>query len=294
MTSGPFDTGGWAQDQWYTDAPLWSPSGVWGPPAVTTSTGALGLTVGAAGNGWPLNLAAGWARVRGAAYTGAGWAGAVQGNTDTNPRTDRLVLRRSLANRAVTPTLLTGTPATLPTAPTLARDETGDWDAPLFRWTMPPGGGPPTAVTDERRFLDGEADPGAGVLAFTDFTGNPITLNTADAGLSIYTLPTVRVGPNRRLRLVHTVTLQSTGGANCAYGFRYKLGGNILRSSTVSVPFVDVPETRTITHEIQPAPGDLAFTISGLRVAGTGTPLLLCDANTGPTQFYVEDIGAAP
>jgi hypothetical protein len=49
----------------------------------------------------------------------------------TNPRIDRIVARRSLANREVALAVLTGTPAASPTAPALTTNVSGTYEIPL-------------------------------------------------------------------------------------------------------------------------------------------------------------------
>lgn len=138
-----------------------------------------------------------------------------------------------------------------------------------------------------------------GTLAYVEYAspgGSAITLNTADTVLTIYSLPTFTVPANRRLRLVHHVTLQSTT-STCAFAFHYKLAGTSFRTSVQGIPFVSVAHSQSHVFDFAPSAGSIALTISGFRLAGTGTPQLLCDDGTsntfGPTQFWVEDIGAA-
>lgn len=49
----------------------------------------------------------------------------------TDPRIDRIVVRRSIANREVTVEALTGTPAPSPSPPTLTQSPSGDWEESL-------------------------------------------------------------------------------------------------------------------------------------------------------------------
>lgn len=151
--SGPFDLGTFAQAQWYRDAGPATPSGVIGPPSATAAGGELGLTAA----GFVLSLGLGRARVRGAAYerTGAAWSYTVPANTHaTQARIDRLVLRRDLVAKTVTPTVLQGVPAATPVAPALTRVENGVWDLHLFRFTVPANSGTPLVIADERRWID--------------------------------------------------------------------------------------------------------------------------------------------
>lgn len=51
----------------------------------------------------------------------------------TNPRIDRVVIRRDLAARTSSVAVITGTPAASPSAPALVEDANGFWDIPLAR-----------------------------------------------------------------------------------------------------------------------------------------------------------------
>lgn len=299
---GPFDGTPWSQSQWYRHAPTWTQSGVLDAPQAVYYLGHLGLTFSNLTLGvFDLSLAIGRAWVRGAGYerSSAPWDGSTSVNSTGNPRIDRIVLRRSLSAKTVVPTVIQGTPASSPSAPALTQVEDGVWDLPLYRFTVPANSGTVLSnIVDERRFLyrwpgdKPEADRGDGALAYKEYLDpNPNTLTVADTVLTVYTLPAFTVPHGRRLRLVHTVTLDSTGNT-AAYVFRYRLGGTAIRQSWMSMQFAGVPDTRTFMHEIEPSQGSLEFTISGERMAGAGTPRLRCDATNGPTQFYVEDIGA--
>jgi chitodextrinase len=146
---GPFDTATWGQGPWFRDAWARSSGGVQGLTFGTPSSGDLGLTV----SGLTVTMGLGRANVRGAGYerTGTAWSYTVPANTSTNPRIDRLVLRRDLAARTVVPLVLQGTPAASPVAPALQQVEDGVWDLPLFAFTVPPNSGAPvTGIVDQR------------------------------------------------------------------------------------------------------------------------------------------------
>jgi len=160
---GPFDAapgqpGSWNQAEWYRDAYARGPSGVYGNPVQgVTTNGDLPLTV----NGLTVSVGLGRAHVRGAGYerTGTPWTDTVPANTAGTPRVDRIVLRRDLAAKTVTPVRLQGTPAASPAKPALTRSEDGAWDEPLFSFTVPANSGTTlTGLTDERRWID----PGGG------------------------------------------------------------------------------------------------------------------------------------
>jgi len=157
---GPFDDAPWSMDQWYRFAHTWAPSGVLGveADAATPATGALGLTV----TGLDISMATGRAWVHGAGYerTDTPWTATVAANLTAQPRIDALVLRRDLTARTVTPTLLTGTPAATPAAPTRADDETGQWDLPLYTWRVDAGAAALTNLTDARVWVDTETGYG--------------------------------------------------------------------------------------------------------------------------------------
>jgi hypothetical protein len=147
---GPFTAQTWTQAQWFRDAYARDVSGVYGTSFANAAAGDLGLTV----SGLIITMGLGRAHVRGAGYerTGTAWSYTVPANTATNPRIDRLVLRRDLAAGTVLPTPLQGTAAATPAEPALTQAEDGVWDLPLHSWTTPANSGAPlTAVTDERQ-----------------------------------------------------------------------------------------------------------------------------------------------
>jgi hypothetical protein len=146
---GPFAGATWQQGGWFRDAWARSNGGVFGGEFGTPGVGDLALTVA----GLTVTMGLGRAHVRGAGYerTGTAWSYATPPNTATNPRIDRLVLRRDLAAGTVLPTVLQGTPAASPAVPALTQAEDGVWDLPLHYYTVPANSGAPiTGVVDER------------------------------------------------------------------------------------------------------------------------------------------------
>src|SRR4051794_37141120 len=103
---GPFDTATWSMAQWYRDAPARELSGVYGTAFTAPGSGDLALTVA----GLVITMGMGRAHVRGAGYerTGTAWSTTLPTNTGTNPRVDRLVLRRDLPGKTVVPAVLQG------------------------------------------------------------------------------------------------------------------------------------------------------------------------------------------
>jgi hypothetical protein len=68
-------------------------------------------------------------------------------------RIDRLVLRLNrtsvTASTFIQPVVITGTPGTNPSAPSITRSQTGNWDLPICRWTSLSSGAL-TGLLDER------------------------------------------------------------------------------------------------------------------------------------------------
>lgn len=153
-TAGPFDTVAWSQDQWYRFAASWAPSGVLDVPAASVGTGSLAVTA----SGLTLTLAAGRAWVRGGGYENtAAKTISVTANANANARRDRLVLRRDLSAKTITPVVLAGTPSASPALPSLTQVEAGQWDVPLCNWTTPASSGTTlTGFTDERAWIDAD------------------------------------------------------------------------------------------------------------------------------------------
>lgn len=71
----------------------------------------------------------------------------------TDPRIDRIVVRRDLASREVVAGVVTGTPAPSPTAPALTQSPTGVWEEPLALVDVAASASTITAadITDDRR-----------------------------------------------------------------------------------------------------------------------------------------------
>lgn len=151
-TFGPFDGVTWSQAQWYRYAPAWAQSGVLGSAPVSSSSGDLAFSA----SGLTISLAVGRAWVRGAGYelTATPWTATAVTNTNTNPRIDRVVIRRDLSAQTVHPAILQGTPAGSPVAPSLTQVETGIWEEKLFSFQVPASSGTTlTNIVDERNWL---------------------------------------------------------------------------------------------------------------------------------------------
>lgn len=154
---GPYDTSGtfpgaWAQADWYAHAPTYAPSGVIGPVASAPANGALGLSF----SGLTGTLALGSANVRGSGFDPAtAPTFTVAPNTNASlSRRDRVVLRRDLAAKSTTVVQIQGSPASNPTAPSLQRSDSGQWDLPLFSYLVPPNSGTGiTGIIDERAWV---------------------------------------------------------------------------------------------------------------------------------------------
>lgn len=165
----PTDEEPWPAERYYRDAPLWAPTGVVNNGVATsTSTGPLALSFSVTGGVITVNMATGRARVAGMLFerTTSPWTSGMVGdqphdgsapyplNSNSQPRIDRLVIRRDLAAGTAYPLILQGTPAASPAAPTLTLDGTGVWDCPLFSWRL--AGSNSTAISnivEERRFI---------------------------------------------------------------------------------------------------------------------------------------------
>ncbi len=204
---GPFDDQNYAQGRWFRDRGWVEPSGVVGVAAANAAAGDLGLTT----NGLTSSLGLGRAHVRGAGYerTGAAWTYTHPTNTNVNPRIDRVVLRRDLAAKTVTPAVIQGTPAVSPSAPALTRVEDGAWDLPLHRVTVPANSGTVLSVFDERAWID--PDTGALVAPWVPWSPNWTAIEGAP-GLGNGTLIGRYRKVNRHCDLDLLLTFGSTTG----------------------------------------------------------------------------------
>jgi hypothetical protein len=194
-TSGPFDGIPWAENEWYRHMPSAMPSGVIGGPQTAATLGPLAWAT----SGLTVNLAVGNANVGGAGYSRGAPTTSVSVAANTNStlfRRDRIVLRRSTATNNVVPTVIQGTPAATPVAPSITRDAT-TFDLPLFSFLVPTNSGTAlSGVVDERVWLSESASPvtnfamGYVPLATTSQVG------TTTALIAAVTVPAVAV-PSR-------------------------------------------------------------------------------------------------
>ena len=199
---GPFDpdldgsgnpipgTGEWSQDEWYRHANRWAPSGVNGTPASSSSTGDLPLTL--SGLTWNIGLGRAWVHGAGFERTSVPSASTIPTNTNVSQdRRDRVVLRRDIAAKTLAPTLITGTPSATPAAPVVHRNESSDFDLPLFSFLTPRNSGTGTgSIIDERVYFDAVR----GCLASWDANGRNAlsSVATLAAGTLIYEQSTQR------------------------------------------------------------------------------------------------------
>lgn len=157
-SSGPWDGSPWGEADWYRYMSVIAASGVVGTAGASATDGALAWS----SVGLSITPAAGRAFVGGAGYSRTSPLGSVSASANTHTtfsRRDRLVLRRSTAAHAVTLTVIEGTPANAPVAPSYSRTDTV-WDLPLFSFLVPPNSGTTlTSVQDNRVWLP-DADPG--------------------------------------------------------------------------------------------------------------------------------------
>jgi hypothetical protein len=141
--------------RWARMARLFAPSAVVGPagnnPYGATING-LTLTIGRGTAG----VAEAWVGAFFHVLDAADWSVAVPANGNaTQARIDRVVLRLDVAAETLRLVHVQGTPAASPVPPTLQRDPAGQWDLPLWRFTVPANNGAPlSGLTDERSWYD--------------------------------------------------------------------------------------------------------------------------------------------
>jgi hypothetical protein len=151
----PFDTGATGENEWEQ---------LWGPimeDGVVGSPGSNVAQVYADGSGMQVKRRAGKAWLHG----GYVWRNLTETvilvavNSSSNPRVDRIVLRRSLTANTVTTEIKQGIPATSPLPPALTQTEGGVWELSLAQVRVPGGAGTTgnaiqtlasTTVTDDR------------------------------------------------------------------------------------------------------------------------------------------------
>lgn len=137
------------EDQWSYMARQWAATGVVGAP------GDANLQVFANSSGREVHVRAGRASVRGHWFLSTAQETlAIAANASGNPRIDRIVLRLDPSSNEATLAVLTGTPGTVPTAPSLTQTDTGVYELTLAQVAVANGAASISAlnVTDERTF----------------------------------------------------------------------------------------------------------------------------------------------
>lgn len=112
----------------------------------------------------------------------------------TNPRIDRVVVRRSLSARTISLAILQGTPAASPTAPALTQVASGTWEFPLAQVLVPASSSSVVNanITDQRTYAVGlfgaQFDTAVGhdhdgtdskAVTYTSVSGKPSTFTPA-------------------------------------------------------------------------------------------------------------------
>lgn len=138
------------EDQWSIMARQWAANGViGGVPNDTT------LQVYANASGRTVFVRSGRAGVRGHYYTSTAEEPlSITANSSGNPRIDRVILKLDPAANSVVLAIKQGTPAGVPSAPTLTQTDTGVYEVSLAQVLVPNGATSIAAgnVTDERVF----------------------------------------------------------------------------------------------------------------------------------------------
>ena len=137
------------EDQWSYMARQWAATGVVGAP------GDANLQVFANGSGMEVHVRSGRASVRGHWFlSDAQETLAIAANSSGNPRIDRVVVQLDPSSNEATLAVLTGTPGTVPTAPSLTQTDTGVYELTLAQVAVVNGAASISAlnVTDERTF----------------------------------------------------------------------------------------------------------------------------------------------
>jgi hypothetical protein len=164
------------------------------PPAVigTLAQNPLAATI----NGLTVTLGRGTTGVAEASIVGffhvidaADWSVTVPANTNaTMARVDRIVLRWNPATERADLALVQGVPSASPTAPDLVQLDSGIWELPLWRFTVPANSGAPlTGLTDDRRLynpMTGGFAIGQSITAYTTAAMNVTSIQAVPAVLT--------------------------------------------------------------------------------------------------------------
>ena len=151
----------------------------------------------------------------------------------TNPRIDRIVVRRSMSNREVTVEALTGAPAVDPDPPALTQNAAGDWEEPLARVFVGANASDvsDSDITDERLYSRSPLLPSfgwvpinSGLHASTGFFDVDVT---AGGMFPAGTFELLRLHLRGHLDDVGTVWVRPNNDS----GAGYITGGNVARAS---------------------------------------------------------------
>lgn len=149
----------------------------------------------------------------------ADWTVAVPANTNaTLSRIDRIVLRLDPSTETVVLALVQGTPAASPVATPLVQGDSGIFELPLWRFTVPPNSGSPvTGLIDERPFYVASTEPRIVALGST---ANNVSLTNpeariVDAGLTVSPL----LSPGRLYEAAWNTRLSTSGGGTVVASF---------------------------------------------------------------------------
>jgi hypothetical protein len=299
-TYGPFDSQPWAdQTQWYRFGPTWTRSGVIDTPAASPSAGGLGLSF----SGLTPTIAAGRAWVRGAGYELSGGSktmAAIAANTNASlSRIDRIVLRRDLSAKTVTLVALQGTPSSTPTAPALTQNETGQWDVPLFAFTVPPNSGTVIAtIIDERVWVNPGGEAPRGIVGGGHQTSTQSANSSTPVRVVGNTNQSKTCYTGRAYQVDWDSTAQTdTAGAVCAVNIYGAAGGTagtsdvLLTSRGVPLDTPGGPGARGLAmHDCFTVASTGQKTVSAymFRAAGSGTVTI-----SGQIHLEIRDIGDA-
>lgn len=160
----------------------------------------------------------------------------------TNPRIDRVIIRRSLANREATLVVLTGTPGAVPVAPALTTNTSGTYEVTLARVAVAAGATSivDANITDERTYCQAYDV----IAALSTTTGH--AHDGADSKTIAYSALTSV--PTSFAPATHTHASAAAG-----------VGGQIAYSALTGVPSSFAPSTHT--HADGSTGGTVAYSV---------------------------------
>jgi len=225
------DKGPYSDDNW-TDA--WSGLFARTGANVGVLRGAANELIVTSSGDNAISVNTGEALVDGTWYQSDAATAVTPGIPSSDPRIDRIVLRKSWSAQTVRVTRIEGTEAGSPSAPSLTQTDGTTWDIPLAQYQIATGAGAISSLTDQREFVHdptGAVDVADGGTGATSLTEGGILLGSGTAAITAMAVlgdGVIVVGDNSTDPTTITALTSSTGT------LKHEVGGMEFDASAVT------------------------------------------------------------